>query len=418
MTSIVVGAGLSRRPLNGGGVWARLQWFFGLRRLGCEVYIADQLSRDSCVGADGAVTSFERSLNLAYFREIVDAFGLRGSAALIYGDGEAVEGATAGELLERAESADLLINIAGKLDWEPLLRRFRRKAYVDIDPGFTQFSGTSASGGSSLADYEHYFTIGQNVGRSDCLIPAGGILWRPIRPPVALDQWPVSEAADPARFTTVATWRGRPFGSLEHKGRTFGLKAEEFRKFAELPRRVEQSFEIALNLDAPKPLLPDGPYPPVLDPATQEEVEMLTRRGWRLVDPRIATPNPVAFRRYVQESGAEFSAAKGIYVETSSGWFSDRTACYLASGKPVLVQDTGLGGSLPLGEGLLTFRTLDEAVAGAREIARNYRLHSEAARAIAEHYFDSDAVLAGLLDDLPSRRRRRPGRANAYTLQT
>jgi hypothetical protein len=401
MTSIVIGAGISRRTLNGGGVWARLQWFFGLRRLGYDVYIADQLGHGSCVDETGRVTSFERSLNLAYFREIVEAFGLSGSAALIYGDGEAVEGSTGAELLERAEAADLLINIAGKLDWEPLLKRFRRKAYVDIDPGFTQFSGTSASGGSPLEGYDRYFTTGQNVGRSDCLIPGGGIRWWPIRPPVALDQWPVSKAADAGRFTTVATWRGRPFGSLEHGGRRFGLKADEFRKFVEMPLRVEQTFEIALNLDAPKPLIPDGPYPPVLDAAAREEVDLLMRNGWRLVDPRVATPNPVAFRRYVQESGAEFSAAKGIYVETRSGWFSDRTVCYLASGKPVLVQDTGFGTFSPLGEGLVAFRTLDEAVEGARRIARDYRLHCEAARSIAERYFDSDEVLGGLLEELP-----------------
>jgi hypothetical protein len=400
MTSVVLGAGLCRRPLNGGGVWARLQWFFGLRRLGVDVYIVDQLSPGSCVDTTGAITTLERSLNLAYFREIIETFGLRGSAALIYGDGDAFEGATAGELLDRAEAADLLINIAGKLDWEPLLRSFRRRAYVDVDPGFTQFSGSSASGGSPLAGYDRYFTTGLNIGADDCLIPAGGVRWRPISLPVALDQWPVAAAADPDRFTTVATWRGRPFGSLEHQGRTFGFKADEFRKFAKLPLRVERTFEIALNLDAPKPLLPDGPYPPVLDAKVREEVELLTRHGWRLVDPRVATPNPLAFRRYVQDSGAEFSAARGIVVETRSGWFSDRTACYLASGKPVLVQDTGVDSFLPVGEGLLAFRTLDEAVDGARKIGRDYRLHCEAARAIAERYFDSDEVLGRLLEEV------------------
>src|SRR4029453_11297652 len=122
-TSIVVGAGLSRRTLNGGGVWARLQWFLGLRRPGFDVYLADQLSRDSCIDEAGRLSAFESSLNLAYFREIVEAFGLGGSAALIYGDGEAVEGATGAELLERAEAADLLVNIAGKLDWEPFIQR-------------------------------------------------------------------------------------------------------------------------------------------------------------------------------------------------------------------------------------------------------------------------------------------------------
>jgi hypothetical protein len=385
--------------MNGGAPWARLQWLLGLRRLGCEVFLIDQLSRGSCVGATGAVTSFGRSLNVAYFREIIEMFGLHGSAALVYEDGKAVEGATRAELHERAESADLLINIAGKLGWDSLLRRIRRKAYIDIDPGFTQFSGASASGDSTLDGYDLYFTVGENVGKAGCLISTRGIPWRPIRPPVVLNEWPVSPKGDASRFTTVATWRGRPFGSRAHGGRSFGLKADEFLKFVDLPPRVEQDFEIVLNLNAPKPLLPDGPYPPPLEPRERREVKLLQQHGWRLVDPRLAAPDPLAYRRYVQQSGGEFSAAKGIYVQTQSGWFSDRTVCYLASGKPVLVQDTGFGRTLPTGEGLVPYRTLDAAVAGARRIARDYPDHCAAARAIAEQYFGSDRVLGRLLDE-------------------
>jgi hypothetical protein len=399
MTSIVVGAGLARRPLNGGGPWARLQWIYGLRRLGFDVYLIDQLGPESFVDETGAVTSFENSLNLAHFRRIVETAGLAGSAALLYGEGEAIEGATQSDLFARAEAADLLINIGGKLGWEPLLRRFRHKAYVDIDPGTTQFSGASQAGGAPLGGYDAYFTVGANIGTPGCLIPMDDLPWRPIRPPVALDHWPLSNDGDPSLLTTVATWRGRTPGSREHGSRTFGLKADEFRRFAELPDRVEQRFEIALNLHAPQPLLPDGPYPPPLDPLVQSDVELLRRHGWRLVDPRVAAPDPDAFRSYIHHSGGEFSAAQGIFVETNSGWFSDRSACYLASGKPVLVQDTGFGRTLPVGDGLVSFRTLAEAVEGARRIARDYSAHCVAARAIAEEYFDSDTVLRRLLDE-------------------
>lgn len=399
MATIVLGAGIARRPMNGGGPWEKLQWVFGLRRLGFEVYLVDQISRGSCFDATGAATSFERSLNLAYFRDVVDMFGLQGGAALVYGDGEAVEGATHQELFDRAEAADLLINFSGKIGWEPLLHRFRRKAYIDTDPGFTQFSGAPASGDSTLDGYDVYFTVGENIGHPGCAIPTGGIAWRPLRPPVALSEWPLSTEGRPDHFTTVATWRGRPFGSQEHAGRIYGLKADEFLKFVELPVRAKQTFEIALNLEAPKPVLPRGPYPPQLEPVVREEVELLRRHHWQLVDPRGAAPDPLAFKRYVQQSGAEFSAAKGIYVETRSGWFSERSACYLASGKPVLVQDTGFARAIPVGEGIVPFATLEEAVAGARRIARDYPSHCEAARRIAEEHFDSERLLGQMLDE-------------------
>jgi hypothetical protein len=155
----------------------------------------------------------------------------------------------------------------------------------------------------------------------------------------------------------------------------------EFRKFIELPRRSDQEFEIALDIH----------------PDEEKDLTLLRENKWRLVDPKAVAGNPNQFRGYVQESGAEFSVAQGIYVDTHSGWFSDRTIRYLASGKPVLVQDTGFSRNLPVGEGLLAFRTIDEAVAGARQIVANYGRHSQAARKLAEEYFDSDKVLAAML---------------------
>jgi hypothetical protein len=398
MATIVVGAGLARRPLNGGGPWARLQWVLGLRQLGFDTYLVDQIGPGSIVDTTGGVASFEDSLNLAYFRQVIEMFDLQGSAALIYGDGEAIEGATKGELMERADAASLLVNIGGKLNWEPLLSRFRRMAYIDIDPAFTQFASASASG-DSLQGYDAYFTMGQNVGTPGCPIPANGISWRPIRQPVVLNEWPTSSEGDPSRFTTVSAWRGQPVGWRELGGRTFGLKSDAFLEFVKLPDMVGQSFEVALNLQAPNPLLPEGPYPPPLDPTVQADVELMRKHGWKLVDPRIVVPDPFAFRRYVQLSGGEFSAAKPIVVQTQCGSFSDRSACYLASAKPVLLQDTGFGRTLPVGEGLVSFRTLDNAVSGAKRIANDYKAHSDAARTIAEEYFDSGVVLSRMLDE-------------------
>jgi hypothetical protein len=198
-----------------------------------------------------------------------------------------------------------------------------------------------------------------------------------------LEHWPVSSAGDRDRFTTAASWRG-PYGSVQYGGRSFGLKVHEWRKFVELPKRAQQTFEIALNIH----------------PAEELDLNLLRRHSWQIVDPRAVAADPAAFRRYVQTSGAEFSVAQGIYVETASGWFSDRTVRYLASGKPALVQETGFGRNFPTGEGLIAFRTLEDAVEGAGRIARDYAGHCRAARMLAEAYFDSDKVLGRLIEEV------------------
>ena len=381
MRTVVVSGAIANKYLNGGAVWTRLSWILGFKLLGFRVVFVEQIDRASCVDAAGDVADFESSATLAYFRRIVEQFGLAGSAALIYEGGEQVWGMTQSELLAVAEAADLLVNITGHLTQEPLLRRLRRKAYVDLDPGYTQFWHAAGNLGPHLTGHDVYFTVGENIGSPGCSSPTGGIPWQPVRQPVVLEHWPVSLQGDRDRFTTIASWRG-PYGRVEYDGRTFGLKAHEFRKFVALPGHVPQAFEIALDIH----------------PADVNDLELLRGHGWRIVDPKQVVPDPPAFRSYVQESGAEFSVAQGIYVETDSGWFSDRTVRYLASGKPALVQDTGFSRNLPTGEGLLAFQTLDEAIDGARRIARDYDRHCRAARALAERYFSADVVLRDLAD--------------------
>jgi hypothetical protein len=383
VTTVLVSEALANKYLNGGAAWVPLSWLLGLRRLGCDVYFVEQIKRPHCVDAEGAVTEFESSVNVGYFKSIMDEFGLDGSAALIYENGEQTSGLGYGELLELAESADLLVNISGHLELDPLLSRIKRKAYVDLDPGFTQFWYASGEIGARLRGHDHYFTVGENIGTPACSIPTGGIDWRPVRQPVVLDDWPVAHEGNRSRFTTVAAWRGA-YGPIEHEGKTLGLKVHEFRKVIELPRRAPLEFEIAL----------------AIHPADAADLDALRAHDWRIVDPKLVAPDPAAFHRYVEGSGGEFSVAQGVYVHTESGWFSDRTVRYLASGKPALVQDTGFGRSLPVGGGLVAFRTLDEAIAGADRIAKDYDEHCRAARVLAEQYFDSDRVLARFLAEV------------------
>jgi hypothetical protein len=380
---VIISGAIANKPFKAGEAWHRLQWVLGLRRLGFTVYFVEQINPAHALDETGAASPLATSVNLAYLRAVAGAFGWSDSAVLVSDDGRQVEGMSYADLLDLAGRADLLINISGHLTLEPLLRPLRRKVYIDEDPGFTQIWHATPSSGLNLAGHDGYFTIGENIGRPDCLIPTGSIPWRRTRPFVVLDQWPVSDRGDPNRLTTIGSWRG-PYGPITYGGRTYGLKVHEFRKFLELPRRVPQALELALDIH----------------PADEKDLHLLREHGWQIVDPRAAVPDPPAFRSYIQTSGGEFSVAKGVYVDTDSGWFSDRTVRYLASGKPALVQETGFSRNYPVGEGLIPFRTLDEAVAGAERIAADYDRHCRAARALAEEFFDSDKVLGRLLEEV------------------
>lgn len=383
MRTIVVAGAIANKFRNGGEAWVRLSWIRGFQRLGYRVCFVEQIDPAACVGDDGEPAPFERSATRAYFERVMEQFELTGSAALVLGNGDATSGLAYSEVLELAAEAELLVNISGHVHSAEILEAARRKAYVDLDPGFTQFWAAQGNTGARLANHDVYFTVGENIGTPGCTIPTGGLDWRPLPPPVVLADWPPAPIDPRGAFTTVGAWRGA-FGPVVHDGHTYGLKVHEFRKVIELPQRVpEAQFEIALEIH----------------PGDSKDRDALIAAGWRLADPRREAPGPLEFRRYVQGSGAEFSVAQGIYVETESGWFSDRTVRYLASGKPALVQETGFSRNHPSGEGLVAFQNLDEAVAGARRIEADYERHALAARALAEERFDSDKVLRRFLED-------------------
>jgi hypothetical protein len=383
MTRVIVAGTLANKPGNGGEAWVRLTWVLGLRRLGFDTYFVEQIDPVRCVDRAGRPAAFRRSVNRAYFRAVCAQFGLAGRAALVAGAGGETEGMAWADIRAVAESADLLVNISGHLTLAPLRRGIRRAVYLDIDPGFTQFWHADGLLAAHLAGHDAYFTIGANIGRPDCPIPTGDIRWRSTRPPVLLDQWPLAAPVGSERFTTVATWRGA-YGPVEHGGVRYGTKLHEFRKVIALPQLAAQRFEIALAIDR----------------ADAKDLAALREHGWAIADPRAVAGDPAAFRSYVQGSDAEFSVAQGVYVATDSGWFSDRTVRYLASGKPALVQDTGFSRNYPARDGLVAFRTLDEAIAGAERIGRDYDDQCRAARALAEDHFDSDKVLGRLLEEV------------------
>jgi len=368
---ILLAGAVANKARQGGEAWVRLNWLLGLRQLGFDVHFVEQLQAGAPAGA------------VDFFDATMQCHGLAECATLLDGD-DALCGPPLAQVIEFAGEADALVNISGHLAHERMMERVKRRVYVDIDPGFTQI--WHAQGAElGLENHDVHFTIGENIGTPGCPIPTSGILWHKTRPPVVLDAWPAVEAPAFGRFTTVANWRGS-YGPIQFEGRTYGLKVHEFRKFIELPKRTKLPFEIALGIHA----------------ADHKDSSALETAGWRLTSPTVAGGSAEAFRDFVRGSGAEFSVAQGVYVHTASGWFSDRTAVYLASGRPAMVQDTGFSRNLPTGEGLLTFSTMDEAVAGSEAIIRDYAKHSRAARAVAEEYFDSNKVLGQLISEIAS----------------
>jgi hypothetical protein len=275
-----------------------------------------------------------------------------------------------------------MLNVNGFVDDPEVMDGVGLRAYLDIDPGFGQM-WRALDLHDMFAGHDAHITIGERIGRPDCTVPTVGLDWITTPQPVVLDEWPIATAADQGRFTSVASWRG-PFAPIEYEGVTYGLRVHEFRRFAELPDRSPEKFEVALDIHE----------------AETGDLDLLRANGWLLADPAVEAADPWSYRDYVQRSKGELMIAKGMYVKSRSGWFSDRSICYLASGRPVVAQETGFSDLYPVGEGLLAFDDLDGAQAAVEEVAGDYPRHARAARAIAEEHFESDRVLRRLLQEL------------------
>jgi hypothetical protein len=367
---VVVAGALAAKPGNGGEAWVRLSWALGLRRLGCDVWLLEE--------ADAETAAAGRD----FFARETDRHDL-GSRAVLLTPAGVSGAATRAEVDQLASEAALLVNISGNLRDPALLGRFRRRAYVDLDPGFTQLWQAQGQLGEQLRGYDRYFTVGLNLGRPGCLVPPAGIDWVPLPPPVLLEEWQPPREPVFDRFTTVATWRN-PFGPPQGAdGRSFTLKHHEFRRFAELPRRTATRFEIALDIH----------------PAEAADLQNLRKHGWEVIEPAPVAADSDRFRAYVSGSGAEFSVTQGVYAETRSGWISDRTAHYLAAGRPAVVQETGIPVEYRAEAGMLTFTDLDGAVAAVEHVVSSYDEHAAAARGFAERSFDSDRVLGRMLEE-------------------
>jgi hypothetical protein len=376
---IIVGGVISLTPFSPGIVWDWIHFAVGFARLGHDVYFVEEVEPKWCVDAQDQPCPFERSINRDLFRSSMQPFGLAERACQIYNSGKATIGLSLDAIKAIANNADLLINISGHVKSDFLLGPIRRRAYIDQDPVYTQLWYSQYKKDLNLKQHDVFFTVGLNIGTPHTHIPDSGIRWHPLLPPVVLDYWPMRFDSHCKRFTTIASWSG--FSDLCFDGEWYGTKCEEFKRFANLPAKIDQPLEVAMKRN----------------PWDESAVHMLIDAGWIVSDAaQISTLN--SYQEFIAHSRAEIGIAKNAYVKGRSGWFSDRSSHFLASGKPVLAQATGFEKNLPTGRGLLAFSTMEQAVDGIRSINSDYESHCKAARAFAEEYLDYSKILPQMLD--------------------
>lgn len=374
---IVVSGMIAADPCQGGAAWAVLQYVLGLRGLGHDVYLVEPIPAGSIMPYGAPLAD---STNARYFRDIAARFDLTARAALLREDTRETIGLTYAELTRAVRDCELLINISGMLTDPVLFDAIPRRAYLDLDPAFNQLWHAVEHIDMRFEGHTHFFTVGGLIGTPACRIPACGRTWQPALQPIVLTEWPVTPGDPAAPWTTVGNWRG--YGSITFDGVLYGQKAHSFRRLLDLPSRSGAHIRPALMIHR----------------GEKNDLAALRAHQWDLADPVEVAPTPDAYREFVRGSKGELGIAKSGYVESHCGWFSDRSVCYLASGRPVIAQDTGFGASLPTGEGLFAFSTVDEAVAAMEAADRDYARHCRRAREIAEEYFRSDLVLAALLE--------------------
>lgn len=375
---VVVTGYLAQYPL-GGVTWDYFQYVLGLARLGHDVfYLEDTHMWPFSPTTGGVATDCEESVS--YLSGLMERFGLEDRWAYRFPWEDQWFGLPEERRRDVLATADCLINVSGSLAKPLDYRAIPRLVYIDSDPVFTQIK--LAKGQSEFVkavdSHDVHFSFGEC--HSDAT-PVTGHHWRPTRQPVVLDEWHHDKQPREA-YTTIMNWTS--YKDLEFEGRTFGQKDREFDRFMSIPERVPAAtFEVAVNAGKTR----------------RTPRKALEKRGWRLVNPDDVCPDLDSYRDYIQRSRGEWSVAKHGYVQGQAGWFSCRSACYLASARPVIVQDTGFSGIIPTGEGLLSFRDLDEAVAAVEEVESDYERHCRAAEDVAREYFDSGSVLTRLLDE-------------------
>ena len=379
MTRVVLATVRLLEFLEGAGhFWVYMQYAQALRRLGCEVYLLDSFTWSDEAPDPARVRAFLDRMARYGLRDRVIVSANGGGHTRLTG-AEPAPGMAESDISELLAGADLLLNFNYHLSQE-VVSAARRSALVDIDPGLLQF--WMSRGYIAPAAHDLYFTTGETIGNGPGPIPDCGLPWTRIRPPVCLDLWPYSYDADAAAFTTVSTWWGERDYVGDPESYYDNTKRTAFFEFIDLPAHTDQPRELAL----------------FLADSDEDDRRKLEQHGWRVHHSPDVAGSPEGYRDFVQRSRGEFSWAKASCMRFQNAWVSDRSLCYLASGKPVVVQHTGPSSYLPDGEGMFRFRTLAEAAHALESINADYEHQCRLARRLAEEHFDAEVVVRGMLE--------------------
>lgn len=379
MARIVVGSYLVQFPLGGYLSWVG-QWLVGFERLGHEVWFVEKSQGpNSCYDPSTGVMGDDCAYGTAQVQRFLARYGLENRWCFVDAR-NSYHGTGRANIEEVFRSADLFVDMGTHGAWSNEAASARLRVFVDGEPGFRQMLFEKALAEEQpLPLYDRYYTVGLNLGTPACTAPTAGLRWRPIFDPVVTDLFSCELPTPGAAFTTVMSWQAH--APIEFNGATYGQKNIEFAKFMDLPSRSKVPLELAIT----------GNGTPVGE---------LKTHGWRLLDSHKVTLTFDSWRDYIRASRGEFSVAKNVFVATNSGFFSDRSAAYLASGRPVVMQETGFSAHLPCGRGLFAVRDAEEAAAAIDDIESDYERHSRAAREIAVEYLDASHVLGRFLREL------------------
>lgn len=381
---IVLAGYLVRCPL-GGYAWQALHFLAGLHALGFEPYFyEDTAYYGDCFDPVTGNMHVAPDIGIAFATEFFARFGFESRWTFWDAESDRYHG------LSRTQAAAVLNDARAVITLAPVNRVSRRharqkKIFIDIDPAFTQIQAAGGDRGllEVLSEHDLHFTIGENIGTPGCVIPTGPFHWRPTRQPIALDLWKAAPAEPQAAFTTIGRWHERR-RDLSFQGQIYAWnKRAEWLKFLELPARSGARFLIAMDVDA-----------------TPGDRELLSRHGWEITDPLAVSRDAGTYRDFIRSSKGEFTVAKDLNVRLCSGWFSDRAACYLAAGRPVVTQGTGFDRVLPTGKGLFAVHALADTVEAILAINADYATHAQSARGIAEQHFDAAKVVGDLVGAL------------------
>lgn len=377
----IIVTGLVGQFAFGGVAWDYLQYVEGFRRLGHDVFYLEDTETWPYDAAKQTYTT-DCTANVAYLRSVMEKFGL--AERWIYRNcpDSSYHGMSEAHARDICATADLLVNVSGCGWLRPEYEAIPKKVFIDSDPMFTQVTLLNPKPRvlDRVRAHHFHFTFAENIGQPGCLVPDVGLRWQPTRQPLILDWWPVSKDAPRDAFTTVMNWTS--YKPVEHAGTTWGQKSVELERFMQLPQRTPQKLELACGQAG--------------QPAAA--LSRLRQNGWVVVNPDTCTPDPWRYREYLSGSKGEWSVAKEGYVKSQSGWFSCRSACYLALGRPCVLQDTGWSRVYPTGNGLWSFRDMDEAVDGLAAVNADYAAQRTGARALAETMFDAGRVLGEMLE--------------------